>query len=101
MSPSERPMDSLAGLSNPGNLAALMQASTNFILPAFWNPQTLTQLKIALRELAPSATINEMTETLTAGPSVQPLTAMAGSDILGDVAEGLGKKDSTVRFVTA
>ncbi|WVF66984.1 hypothetical protein IAT40_001727 [Kwoniella sp. CBS 6097] len=65
---------------------------TAFPLPIYWTTQTLTELKIKLREKRPGA----------------PLVATGWASVLGDgvqdeegdeAVEGMGKNDGTVRFL--
>ncbi|WWD16601.1 hypothetical protein CI109_101029 [Kwoniella shandongensis] len=63
---------------------------TAFRIPSFWTPQTLTELKIHLRDRRPgkAATIG------WAGTGT-----VSGEEEVEEAADGMGKNDATVRFV--
>jgi len=76
--------------SKPASTLTTQASCTAFRLPAFWTPQTLTELKIHLREKRPSA----------AAPA-SGWTSVNEDDRreVEEAVEGMGQNDATVRFV--
>lgn len=80
VSPKE-PLGSTAATS-----ALSSSGTTAFPLSAFWTPQTLTKLKISLRERR-------------GGLTAMPGWATEDTGETDEVAEGMGKNDVTIRFL--
>lgn len=72
--------------SAASTLAFSSSGATAFPLSAFWTPQTLTKLKISLRERRGGVTALLGWATEDAGETDK-------------VAEGMGKNDVTIRFL--
>jgi CTD kinase subunit beta len=79
ISPAEKPITPTSNLSSP---------SIAFALPAPWNAQTLTELKIYLRTKRPGQT------EIPSWPD-SPMDGMEEESIV----EGIGRNEGTVRFV--
>ncbi|ODN76769.1 hypothetical protein L202_05379 [Cryptococcus amylolentus CBS 6039] len=71
----------------PQNPSSLYSSLTAFPLPSYWTPQTLTELKIRLREKRGSvATVPPMWDGREDGETVQ-------------ISDGMGRNDATLRFL--